>query len=485
MNTRMMMCVVLVMLPMIVLAQIIPIKTVPVATGDQFQIFPSSNLAMGGVSIALDDELFDPFENPAKGVRVQGLRVVSAPIFYNISLQRSRVSNNSALSLPVGALFQSPSFFGGLYWAQQKLSSKGSSTTTPAASPVTLSEASPTNNTYTFALAGTTVSNVALAASIFWGDLNAIEGIQLMYPTSRTVRQNGSMAQYKLGIVSEIDDHEFVEAVFLRSTYAMQYQVTPSGVWAWSSSTELHEDQTNFWGIQAKYTRPLAGTWRAGTEIIANWKDHPKIPNYQLMNIPRDPGNSAAYNFGVGISTASAGSRFGVDVIYEPIRTDTWADAAQPIVFNDHLIPAGAKTVENFFDFSNWIARTGVCARSERTEFLAGIQLHSINYHLHQKDNIRQRTRDSDESWTEWTMSLGLGFTIASVDIHYTGLMTTGTGQPSVQSSYWQWTGSGTVSDGGISVLDGVDFLPAPSGTLNLNEAWVFTHQVSFAVKIF
>ena len=48
-------------------AQLISIKTVPIAQGDQFDIFPSQNAGMGGVSIAVADTLLDPFANPAKG----------------------------------------------------------------------------------------------------------------------------------------------------------------------------------------------------------------------------------------------------------------------------------------------------------------------------------------------------------------------------------------------------------------------------------
>ena len=36
-------------------AQLIPIRTVPVASGDQFLTVPSETLGMGGVMIALDD----------------------------------------------------------------------------------------------------------------------------------------------------------------------------------------------------------------------------------------------------------------------------------------------------------------------------------------------------------------------------------------------------------------------------------------------
>ena len=53
------------LLPATAPGQLIPIKTVPIAQADQFDLFPSRNLAMGGVSIAIDDPWLDPFVNPA------------------------------------------------------------------------------------------------------------------------------------------------------------------------------------------------------------------------------------------------------------------------------------------------------------------------------------------------------------------------------------------------------------------------------------
>ena len=50
-------------------AQVIGLKTVPLAAGDPFLIFPSQNLGMGAASFALQDALADPFANPAAGVR--------------------------------------------------------------------------------------------------------------------------------------------------------------------------------------------------------------------------------------------------------------------------------------------------------------------------------------------------------------------------------------------------------------------------------
>ena len=52
--------------PSLVSAQFISVKSVPVATGDQFLLFPSQNMGMGGINIAVDDPLLDPFTKPSK-----------------------------------------------------------------------------------------------------------------------------------------------------------------------------------------------------------------------------------------------------------------------------------------------------------------------------------------------------------------------------------------------------------------------------------
>src|ERR1041385_2009311 len=79
-------------------AQSIPIQTVPLVPADQFDIFPSLTLAMGGVSIAVPDTLHDPFVNPAKGARIRGARFFSAPTFYSVSHDAG-----AGRTLPLGA----------------------------------------------------------------------------------------------------------------------------------------------------------------------------------------------------------------------------------------------------------------------------------------------------------------------------------------------------------------------------------------------
>lgn len=78
---------------------------------------------------------------------------------------------------------------------------------------------------------------------------------------------------------------------------------------------EHNQDRPNTWGMHLEYERPLSTNgWRRGWLGTVNRHSHPKIPNYQIQNIPRDPGTTWAYNLGFGlgrhIGPASFGHRF-------------------------------------------------------------------------------------------------------------------------------------------------------------------------------
>lgn len=66
-------------------AQLIPIRTAPVATGSQFQLFPAERHGMGDVSIAVDDPLGDAFVNPAKAGRLNDTWTFTSPTHYTVS----------------------------------------------------------------------------------------------------------------------------------------------------------------------------------------------------------------------------------------------------------------------------------------------------------------------------------------------------------------------------------------------------------------
>src|SRR5207302_3885037 len=97
-------------------AQSIPIQTVPLVPADQFDIFPSLTLAMGGVSIAVPDTLHDPFVNPAKGARLRAARFFSAPTFYSVSHDAG-----AGRTLPLGIFSTAGTWYGGLALALQQV----------------------------------------------------------------------------------------------------------------------------------------------------------------------------------------------------------------------------------------------------------------------------------------------------------------------------------------------------------------------------
>jgi len=66
----------LIIVPCHIGAQLISVKTVPLASGEQFHVFPSQNFGMADVSIAVDDPLLDPFVNPAKGAIHTGSHLI-------------------------------------------------------------------------------------------------------------------------------------------------------------------------------------------------------------------------------------------------------------------------------------------------------------------------------------------------------------------------------------------------------------------------
>lgn len=471
------------------LAQIIPIKTVPLATGSQFSIFPSAHMASGGVSIATDDELLDPFTNPAKGYSVEGLRVLSAPQIYSVSMERG-TGEGSGRSLPLGVLMKNGDTFGGLYWARQELSVNRNSVSgvTPGFHGIPAFSDDPENNTYTYAMLGTAIPgmNIVMGASAMWGELNSVEGVNLLFLRSPKVLQNGSLAQYRVGITRAMEDDQQFDAVLVRSVFKMRYDV---GSFPTFNDSRVGQevqfnpeyDQTNLWGLQLRYTRPLADNFRFGALLTTNWKEHPKIPNYDLMSIPRDPGNSTAYNLGLGLHKSVDYSYFAVDLIYEPITTMTWAEAEQPILLpRGDVFPAGMRTVENFFNFSNWIGRIGFRAGTTASAFQAGLQVHAISYDLEQINHLQRSKRNQSEDWAEWTISAGYGFSVGPARVLYTGMLTMGTGQPGVVSAGWSGTARSDVTD----AFSAGDFLPAPSGSLNIREALIWTHMVSISYRL-
>ena len=466
-------------------AQVIALKTVPVATGDQFLLLPSQRLGMGGVSIALDDKLLDPFLNPAKGALIDESILLGTPTFYGISN-----ASGAGRSLPVTALFRSDRWFGGFSFALQQLVSGQRQDFILFANDVVwggseqrLSEASATN-LYVNGTIGTELgqSGFSVGAGVSWAGLDALDGVEHLYALSNGIEQSGHEADYRAGLFWDWRGQHF-EAVLVHNRFNMKHKVSYID-WFWDQDSqrtivtervETNRDRTRTSGLQLGYSGPITESgWRVGGTWTVNRKTHPKIPNYEIMNIPRDPGITWAYDFGVGIAKSSGPATFGIDLVVQPIWSETWAEAATDTTnVNNEVIRKGERTIENNFFFTNVNMRLGIGYELDSASFQAGVAVRSYNYTLDQRDHVLDKRRDQEESWMEWSPSVGAKAKFSEFEIGYAGRMTTGSGRPGTQ-----WSGARAEQ------AASADFIVAPSGPLTLQDALVITHQITVSVPI-
>ncbi|NIW38335.1 MAG: hypothetical protein GWN32_18250 [Gemmatimonadetes bacterium] len=477
-------------------AQLVTLKTVPVATQDQFLLFPSANRGMGGVSIALDDPFLDPFVNPAKGSLIRGSQMFVTPSFYDVS-----DDGGAGRALPITVTAGGSNWFGGGLVSLQQIE-----TARTPFQPVffepggaeLLSERS-NSNIYADLFVGTRIpgANATLGASVLWADFNAMQGVDLLYAGSESIEQDGHLLDLRAGVYGQLDGGRNYEMLLLYNNLDMRHRVTYP---EWVSPeplpndtnvpidptpqqrVEKNLDRTNTYGVHLGYDQPLAAAgWRVGGILTGNWKMHPKIPNYDIMNIPRDPGDSFGMDVGLGLSRTMDATTFGIDFILEPIWSDTWAEAAEPVPTVDgDTIPEGGRTVENEFTFMNAIVRAGFGYRIDRVGLQLGLQVRSIDYELRQVDHVQDSKRRQDEGWLEWTPTWGVTVELASgVQLYYQGRVTAGTGQPGTAWGPAAQDRFAAMADAGAA-----DFIVAPSGPLTLQEANVGAHQLAVMIPI-
>jgi hypothetical protein len=456
----------LVAIPAPLSAQFIALKTVPVAAGDQFLLFPSRNLGMSSVSIAVDDSILDPFVNPAKGARVAASQVFAAPTYYNVSNEAG-----SAGALSLGALFGGSKIYGGGMVALQQLN-RGDQfgpiflAELDVLPPDALESKSATNK-YGFLSIGTVLpGEISLGGSAFLSGLNGIDGVEHLYAMSSAIEQSGNMKDFRIGATKTFEGQRTAEALVLYRRFDMRHDVTyvdwvlvDSTTWEWEQviRTENNVDKTDTWGIHLGYVQPVGSNgWRLGGIFTANWKSHPKIPNYEIMNIPRDPGNSTAFDVGLGIAKVVGPTTFGIDIVYEPGNSDTWAEAEED---------------------SNAFVNVGVNREVGPVAFQLGLGLRAYDYHLDQWDHVEDEFRRQDEQWMEWVPSWGIRLRLGDLELRYLGRVTTGTGRPGVA-----WNGA--VAERAADFSSANDILLAPSAPLTLQNVTVFTNQVSVSVPI-
>lgn len=490
-------------------AQIVQIKTLPMAEGDQFAFFPSARSGMAGLSIALSDSLLDPFLNPAKGARLKTASFFGSPTFYSLSRNAG-----GGQTLPIGGLLTSKRSFGGALVALQQVDKNRSDVNlifpgsfldsrSSSVAPVfpTAEQSRSQQNQYGFAMFGQRFerAKLSLAGSFFWAGLRRIDGVDLLYAGSQSVKQRGKALDARLGALKEWEGGQSLEAVFLHGRLDMAHDVAfADQFWDPNRRTttfgprfEHNIDRSSTWGLHLAYQRPIADSgWRMGAVLTTNLLSHPKLPNYEIAEvvqaIPWDPGHSAAYNVGVGVSHSRGPTTFGLDAIYEPILSHTWGEAPMPLeTALGGTIPAGGKTTENHFRFSNGIVRAGVAQdllRLEGVEYplqvQLGIAVHSIHYWLKQFDHVQLSSRRQEEKWMEWTKTWGLNLRTSTLELRYLGRLTTGVGRPGIAANRERGLVLAAAAPAASNII------AAPSGPLTLTDIRVLTHQISVSLPL-
>ena len=484
------------------LAQIIAVKTAPIADGGQFSFLPSSNTGMGGLSIALADSALDPFTNPAKGARLQGTRVFGAPSFFSVSRKAG-----GGLTLPLGVSTSRGAWFTQLVVAMQDVKRVGNQNgfAVPVASLSSSSVAAPgpidgnnednspsRQNRFVHGTIGRRVGHgLSVATSASWWQLHATDGAELLFPSSQDVRERGEQSDIRVGVLDELGPGHSIELVALRNRFSMNQDVGfARSYWdptlrqfTFLEEVEPNATRNDTWGLHLAYMRPVMdSTWHVGAIMTADRVNQRRLPTYELPDVPADAGRAHAYNIGAGIARSRGAWTVGLDAIYEPIWSHTWTVANNESTTDDGtLLTAGSRTLDNRFRFQNGIARLGVAgtlplSSDQSLTLETGGQLHAIRYRLDQFDVTQPASSASTQHWNEWTRTWGLTYRFAGATLEYRGNLTTGA-----------WRNS--FDDLGNVVLDpAADVVPGFGSTrpfgLSFAKVRTTTHQIAFSVPI-
>jgi hypothetical protein len=471
-------------------AQLIPIRTVPVASGDQFRFLPSMAMGMRGVHYALDDSLADGWRNPAMGTLLPETSLSGSPTFYGISGDQG-----GGRSFPVSGVAIGSRWFGGFAFALQQIENaeraSGFGWIEPA---LDLACCSPPpsdalsdrlgRNLYGSAFVGRDLgSRWSVGVGVSGMALDAMDGVDLLYAGANRIEQSGSVTDLRLGAFRKGDTGRLALLVG-HHRVSMDHDVTYAD-WTWDDQgmvgrlqerIERIGDESRTWLAQATWDRELdASGWRVAAVGGINFTSHPEIPNYSIQNIPRDPGTTWAYEVGVGVAITEGPSTFALDIALQPIWSSTWQEAVvEDVIASGGRLSVGDRSVENEFFFTNALLRGGVAHRVGVVGLQAGIEMKSIDYDLEQVDRVDDTFRDQRESWMEWTPTLGASFAFAAIHVRYALRVTTGTGRP----------GTAPPERPEAVAMGDADFLVAPDGPLTLEDARVVTHQVAVTIPV-
>jgi hypothetical protein len=419
-------------------AQLIPVKTIPIAESEQFAFFPSSG--RNTMSMLLADSLLDPFTNPAKGGYLARSQYFGAPSFFSVT-----DNAGGGTTFPMGGFWKRGNSFAGAALAYQQIdrvNELGSgffgpefvSLSSVAPGPLPQEQQAPKANRYAYAMFGRSLDSArfTIGASVLWSNLRSVDGTDLLYDGNLSLSQLGDAVDIRLGATRTLRGGRTIEAMVLRSRFATSHEVgfmelfwdPGSRATRTRARTELNGERSDVWGAHLEYEHPLDSGWRVGALATTNLIRHPRIPSYAITSGLGSIGRATAYNVGGGVGRVTSRTSFGVDAIYEPIVNESWI----------------RDTVDNRFDFTNARLRGGVSrdfpmvTPGNAVRLQAGAEYHWINYRLRQDDHVNGVTRRQREHWLERSRSGGVSFITPGLQMHYLVTAKNGVGRPGVVS---------------------------------------------------
>jgi hypothetical protein len=405
--------------------QTVPAKTVASPRGQQFFFLPTSRVGMGELLVAADDPLRDPFLNPA----IKGdwpLRFSLTPTIY-----RDKRKTVQGRTFPFAALIAGNIWFGTFAFALQELEEAPKEIfSLPSELNGVVDAEEPSRNTYLLGSIGRRIgSKVSFGLKLAYGELELLDGERRLHPSALALSQAGETRTVTLGTTyTPKPDHSF-RATLSNSLVEMEHEWTgwrrraseipgipgPAELWSWTDGSRFEA-----WEGRVHYTLSIPRERLRLTAMASLRKrDQSRVPGYDLVHIPFDPGSTTIGEFGLAWDAVGPLFRLAIEAGVSPGSAETTilADSAQSL--NGTTLQPGDPAFGHDFRFNNWWATAGVDVPIRSGGFQLGLGARGHRFRLDQRDHLRGEDHEYKISWTEWMPSLGVRAVIWGVEMGY------------------------------------------------------------------
>ncbi len=380
---------------------------------------------MGELLVAVDDPLRDPFLNPAiKGDR--RLRLSVTPTIYGD--KRETVQGRT---LPFSAVITGTDWFGTLAFALQELEDNPKEVfSLPSELKGAVEGGEPRRNTFAVGSIGRRLGpRASLGLKLAYGELELLDGERRLYPSALALSQAGEIRAVTLGAAYAPKEDHFLRATLTNSLVEMEHEGTgwrrrasdipgipgPAELWSWTDGS-----RSEVWEGRVHYTLTIPRERLRLTAMASlQRRDQSRIPGYDLVHIPFDPGSTTLGEVGLGWDAVGPLFRLAIEVGVSPGSAETRILADSTLSSNGTTLQRGDPAFSHDFRFTNWWATAGVDVPLGPGGFQLGLGALGHRFRLEQRDHLRGEDHEYKISWTEWVPSLGVRVVMRGVEMGY------------------------------------------------------------------